>query len=114
MPSKKRKPPVKRLYPGLSIRNIPEPEPEAAEPEVPFVPAVEPPPESTPHGGLSNLASQVYRPRRDPITGKPLEVDAVEETRALLDVAPPIPSHPKPPVSNKFPSMRQTLSLDAE
>jgi hypothetical protein len=70
------------------------------------------------------LASQEYRAPRDLTNGKVIEGSAEANTgsgsaearaRALFGIAPPIPSRPKAPlVWNKFPSMRQTLILNAE
>src|SRR6266550_3706748 len=115
---------VQRAFTGLV--GLP-PEPNEPVPPTPIA-AQEPgvselPPVSMPvaqRGGLAGLASQEYRAPRDPTTGKLLDKDAgagstEAQARALFGIVPPTLSHPKAPlVSNEFPSMRQTLMLDAE
>lgn len=59
----------------------------------------------------------VVSPRASPVQPPPASrggVDTEAQARALFGIAPPISARPAPVVSPKFPSMRQTLMLDAE
>jgi hypothetical protein len=121
-----RKQPAKRLFRMIGLPPepgeatvAPAPAPTPAPQPAPMVPTTSDP---KPRGGLSGLASQEYRAPRDATTGKVIEASAdvsagsaEAQARALFGIAPPISSRPKTPlVSNKFPSMRQTLMLEAE
>jgi hypothetical protein len=113
-----RKQPPKRAFSGLVG-----PPPDLSEDSAPapnlvsVAPPSPSPTEPTPRGGLAGLASQEYRAPRDLTSGKVIEMKpcAEAQARALFGIAPPSPSRlTTPMVSNKFPSMRQTLMLDAE
>src|SRR5258708_38312387 len=87
--------------------------PDADEPPAP-VPAVQPTKsDPKPRGGLAGLASQEYRPPRDPTTGKVLETDEGSRTEAqahaLFGVVPPIPSSPPQNQPKRIESYRALL-----